>query len=149
MRTLVAGGGLLGYSGERGHAEAGPMPGPAVVVRFYKVAVPAEEFSAARRLAAGILDAPASPCRGPDAGSEAGPRLRAACQRPPTERVILHIGCRDGRQCAGPSAFARVLNYRPRDGDGNRCQRLCGSGCGAARRGVTRIAWPAGAGDRP
>ena len=83
-------------------ADAEPMPGPAVVVRFYKVAVPEEEFSAARRLAAGILDAAGiavswSGCR-PD-----GP-LAPACQRPPGPgEVILHVV---------PATDANALNHR-------------------------------------
>ena len=57
MRTLALVAALLGIPADV-HAEgAEPMPGPAVVVRFYKAAIPAEDFSAARRLAAGILDA--------------------------------------------------------------------------------------------
>ena len=101
MRGLL----LLALVGIPASAGAGaePMPGPAVVVRFYKVAVPAEEFSAARRLAAGILDAAGIAVSWSGCWPEAGP-LPQACHRPPGfGEVILHVV---------PATDANALNHR-------------------------------------
>ena len=85
------------------HAEAAePMPGPAVVVRFYKTTIPAEEFSAARRLAAGILDGAGIAVSWSGCWSDAG-SIAPGCQRPPAvQRGDPPHRCRDGRQCHGP-----------------------------------------------
>ena len=88
-------------------AEAEPMPGPAVVVRFYKVAAPPEEFNAARRLATRILDAAGITVTWSGCWSESAP-IAPACNRPPgPNEVILHIvpatdaNARDHRQSLG------------------------------------------------
>ena len=101
MRGLL----LLALVGIPASAGAGaePMPGPAVVVRFYKVAVPAEEFNAARRLAGGILDAAGIAVSWSGCWPEAGP-LAPACHRPPGfGEVILHVV---------PATDANALNHR-------------------------------------
>lgn len=93
---------LLGIPASAG-AGAEPMPGPTVAVRFYKVAVAAEEFSAARRLADGILDAAGIAVSWSGCWPEAGP-LAPACHRPPGPgEVILHVV---------PARDANALNHR-------------------------------------
>lgn len=113
MRGLLLLTALLGIPADAGGEAAEPMPGPAAVVRFYKAAIPAEEFGAARRLAAGILRAAGvavswSGCW-PDAGS-----IAPGCRRPlgPNE-IILHIvtaidaNARANRQSLGFSLVDR------------------------------------------
>jgi hypothetical protein len=102
MRGLVLVLALLGIPTIAG-AAAEPMPGPAVVVRFYRAAIPEEEFSAARNLAAGILDTAGiavswSPC-----WSETG-HVAPICHRPPAGgEVILHVV---------PATDANALDHR-------------------------------------
>ena len=112
MRGLLLVLALLGIPANAG-AEAEPMPGPAVVVRFYKVAVPAEEFNAARRLATAILDAAGIAVTWSACWLEVG-QVAPACHRPlgPGE-VIVHVvsatdaNARHHRQSLGFSLIDR------------------------------------------
>jgi hypothetical protein len=84
-------------------AAAEPMPGPSVVVRFYRAAIPEEEFSAARRLAAGILDAAGVAVSWSQCWSETG-HVAPGCHRPPAGGdVILHVV---------PATDANALDHR-------------------------------------
>ena len=91
MQRLLLVAALLGIPADVGAEAAVPMPGPAVVVRFYKAAIQAEEFGAARRLAAGILDAAGVTVSWSGCGSDTG-SIAPGCQRPPgPNEVIIHI----------------------------------------------------------
>ena len=113
MRALALVAALLGIRAVVHGEAAEPMPGPAVVVRFYKTTIPAEEFSAARRLAAGILDGAGIAVSWSGCWSDAG-QIGPACQRPPAvNEVILHIvaatdaNARDHRHSLGFSMIDR------------------------------------------
>ena len=91
MRGLMVVAALLGIPAVGSADAAEPMPGPAVVVRFYRVASPAEEFSAARRLTAAILGEAGIAVSWSGCWLDAG-AIAPGCQRPPgVNEVILHV----------------------------------------------------------